>query len=77
LLYTLNDFPVELVGLRSYAEGMLKGKKTYICCVLAAVASLAAALGFVDGDTREFQAVLTCLFAGAGMSLRLGVANGG
>jgi len=56
---------------------MLKGKKTYICCVLAAVASLAAALGFVDGDTREFQAVLTCLFAGAGMSLRLGVANGG
>jgi len=55
---------------------VLKGKKTYICCAFAALASLAAALGWVDGDSSEFKAVLTCLFAGAGISLRLGVANG-
>ena len=56
---------------------MLAGKKTYICCVLVALASLAAGLGFVDGDSAEFKAVLTCLFAGAGVSLRMGVKSGG
>ena len=56
---------------------MLKGKKTYICCAFAALTALAAAFGFIDGDSSEFKAVLTCLFAGAGISLRLGVANGG
>ena len=56
---------------------MLQGKKTYICCGLAALAALAAAFEFIDGDSAEFRDVLTCLFAGAGISLRLGVKNGG
>ena len=56
---------------------MLKGKKTYIFCVLAALSSMGAAMGYLDGDSAEFKALLTCLFAGAGVSLRLGVAKNG
>lgn len=72
-----NAFGLKYCRLLFRMESMLKGKKTFICCGLAALAALAAAFEYVDGESAEFQALLTCLFAGAGISLRLGVKNGG
>ena len=56
---------------------MLAGKKTFIFCGLAAVFALACGMGLIDGETPESKAILTCLFSAAGISLRLGVKNGG
>ena len=61
----------------STMEYMLKGKKTYICCTLAAIWSIACCLGWGDGNAAESKTVLTVLFSLAGISLRLGVKKNG